>query len=77
MTDSPRFEEALAGLEACVRKLEAGDVPLDQALALFEEGVALASQCHEHLDAAEARIASLRRGSSGIEEQPLPEPEGN
>jgi exodeoxyribonuclease VII small subunit len=68
------FESALADLEARVRRLEAGDVPLDEALRLFEEGVALARSCHEHLDAAEQRVAVLVQGQGGIEERPLPEP---
>lgn len=65
------FEAALAALEERVRQLEASDVPLDQALSLFEEGVALARTCHEHLEAAERRVAELTRGASGIEEHAL------
>ena len=69
------FEDALAELEERVRKLEGGEVPLDQALTLFEEGVALARTCHTHLDEAERRVAALTRGSAGVEEQPLEVPE--
>ena len=70
------FEEALAGLEERVRRLEGGDVPLDEALRLFEEGVALARRCHGHLDEAEARIVALTRGPEGtVRETPLEEPE--
>lgn len=68
------FEEALDALEARVRKLEAGEISLDEALTLFEEGVALARTCSTHLDAAEQRIAALTRTRKGIEEAPLPEP---
>lgn len=68
------FEAALEQLEERVRRLESGDVPLDEALKLFEEGVALARTCHGHLDAAEQRVASLVMGQAGVEEQPLPEP---
>lgn len=68
-----RFEEDLEALERCVRELEAGEVPLEQALALYEEGVALGRRCHEQLDAAEARVAALSRGQEGIEEQPIEE----
>lgn len=75
MSDPVGFEEALEQLEARVRRLESGDVALDEALKLFEEGVALARSCHEHLDAAEQRVAALTMGARGIEEQPLPEPE--
>jgi exodeoxyribonuclease VII small subunit len=70
------FEEALAALEERVRRLEGGDVPLDDALKLFEEGVALARRCHTHLDEAESRIVALSRGPAGIRESALDEPEG-
>jgi exodeoxyribonuclease VII small subunit len=69
------FEEALTELEKRVRRLEAGDVPLDEALRLFEEGVGLARSCHEQLEAAEKRVAALVRGPAGVSESPLPEPE--
>lgn len=65
------FEDALAALEERVRKLEAGEVPLDEALALFEEGVQLAATCHEHLDSAENRVVALTRGPRGPEERPF------
>ncbi len=45
------FEEALAELEDRVRRLEQADQPLERALELFEEGVELARECHEQLDA--------------------------
>lgn len=74
--EEPRgFEDALQELERRVRRLESGEVPLDEALRLFEEGVALARSCHEQLEAAEQRVASLVRGADGVREQPLPEPE--
>jgi exodeoxyribonuclease VII small subunit len=73
--DSPGFEAALAELEKRVRQLEGGDLTLEQALALFEEGVELARTCHERLEAAEQRVARLVRGPAGIEEQPLPDQE--
>ena len=75
MTEKPNFEQALSELETRVRKLEAGEVSLDEALQLFEEGVTLANTCHEQLDAAEDRISSLSRGQAGIESTILPEPD--
>ena len=62
------FEEALNALEERVRSLESANVPLDRALTLFEEGVELARSCHEHLEAAEKRVAALSRGETGIDE---------
>ena len=70
-TDQPTFEHALEELERRVRKLEEGQIPLDEALTLYEEGVELARTCHEQLEAAEERVAALTRGRSGIEERPV------
>lgn len=53
------FEEALAELEATVRRLEAGNLPLAEAIALYERGMALARCCGESLDAAELQIEQL------------------
>ena len=61
----PRFEEALAGLERIVRDLEGGDLPLDDALRLFEEGVRLSRLCSAKLDEAEKRIEILMKGADG------------
>jgi exodeoxyribonuclease VII small subunit len=61
----PRFEEALAGLERIVQDLEGGDLPLDDALKLFEEGVRLSRLCSSKLDEAEKRIEILMKGADG------------
>ncbi len=53
------FEEAFAELEEVVQQLEAGDLTLDQAMALFERGMALAARCNTRLDAAELRVQQL------------------
>lgn len=53
------FEQALQRLEHVVRELESGDLKLDDALALFQEGVMLSRQCSGQLDQAEARIEKL------------------
>jgi len=55
----PSFESALARLEAIVERLESGDLPLEQALAAFEEGVTLSRRCASELEAAERRIELL------------------
>ena len=65
------FESALAELEQRVKRLEGGELPLEEALALFEQGVALAQRCHEQLEAAEQRVSQLVRGSRGIEDRPV------
>ena len=69
------FEDALNALEEHVRKIESGEIPLEEALALYEQGVRLAQRCHEQLDEAEKRVSQITRGSSGIEEVSLPDVE--
>jgi exodeoxyribonuclease VII small subunit len=53
------FEEAFTELEEVVQQLEAGDLTLDQAMALFERGMALAAHCNARLDTAELRVREL------------------
>ena len=61
-TKKPTFEEALARLEVIVARLEQGEVPLEEALGLFEEGTALMKQCSTALDKAEQKVAKLLPG---------------
>ena len=53
------FESALAELEQLVQQLEAGDLPLEKSLALFERGVELSRYCHSQLEGAERRLEVL------------------
>jgi len=53
------FEETLAELEAVVEKLESGTLALDQTVALYQRGRALATRCQQLLDAVELRIQQL------------------
>lgn len=57
--ESPSFEAALDELEATVERLESGEMPLEEALELFEAGVRLSRQCNQTLSAAERRIEIL------------------
>ncbi|MBR5870828.1 MAG: exodeoxyribonuclease VII small subunit [Clostridia bacterium] len=59
------FEDALARLNEIVAALENGTAPLDQSLALYEEGIALVRLCTEKLDAAEQQIKVLTRAENG------------
>ena len=61
MTDTSikDFEAAIAELEAIVKKLEEGDLALEQSLALYERGVQLSRFCHARLEDAERRIEIL------------------
>jgi exodeoxyribonuclease VII small subunit len=53
------FEAAIAELEGIVKKLEEGDMPLEQSLTLYERGVQLSRFCHARLEEAERRIEVL------------------
>jgi exodeoxyribonuclease VII small subunit len=53
------YEEAVSRLEEIVGQLEAGNLPLEASLTLFEEGIGLAKYCSEKLDAAEGRLQIL------------------
>jgi len=53
------FETAIAELESIVKKLEEGELPLEQSLALYERGVQLSRFCHSRLEDAERRIEIL------------------
>jgi len=60
-----KFETALSRLEEIVKKLEDGDMPLDDSLKLFEEGVKLSRTCDQKLQAAERRIEILLKDEEG------------
>ena len=55
----------MAALEKVVRELERGDLPLEESLKLFEEGVRLSRECQERLNQAERRIEVLLRDGEG------------
>ena len=65
----PTFEEALSQLEALVARLEGGDLPLEEALRAFEEGVRLTRLCAERLEDAERRVHLLMRTPEGTERE--------
>ena len=60
--DTPTYESLYARMQAIVARLEAGQLPLDEALALYEEGVTVAASCQRLLDQAELRIQELSPG---------------
>lgn len=59
------FEAALAELEQVVAKLESGEVPLDESIALYARGAALRAHCEDKLKAAEARVTEITQGADG------------
>jgi len=75
--DQLDFEQAFEELEALVRQLEQGELPLEDSLRLFERGQALAARCNQLLDEAELRLRKLAPDESGgyVEEDFQPEAE--
>ena len=70
------FEQSLARLEEIIRKLESANLPLDDAMKLFEEGMQLSRDCQKQLEQAEARVEILLKKTGGeMTAQPF-EPEG-
>ena len=59
------FEDALKALEDVVRRLETGEVPLEESIGLYERGEALRQHCQARLDAAQARIEKIVAGPDG------------
>ena len=60
-----KFEEALQKLETIVTQIEEGDLPLEETLKAFEEGVRLARFCASKLDEAERKVEKLMRDQAG------------
>ncbi|MEL6773191.1 MAG: exodeoxyribonuclease VII small subunit [Pseudomonadota bacterium] len=71
MADEPKdiaslsFEEALSALDHVVTKLEGGDVPLDQSIALYERGEALRQHCERQLKEAELKVEKIVAARDG------------
>lgn len=83
-TEEPSFETALAALEKIVERLEKGELPLEESLKLYEEGIRLSRLCHGKLEEAEGRIEMLLKDARGeavtdaegrAKTRPLPPPE--
>ncbi|RMH31145.1 MAG: exodeoxyribonuclease VII small subunit [Nitrospirae bacterium] len=60
-----KFEDALARLETIVMELERGELPLDQSLKIFEEGIKLSKTCLKILDDAERKVELLVQDKDG------------
>jgi len=74
--DRPPFEESLAELEALVRRLEQGELPLEESLAAFERGMALVRLLAARLEDVAQRVEVLLRTSDGsLVTRPLPDEE--
>ena len=63
----PSFEECLDRLEKIVAQLEKGDVSLDQALQLFDEGMKLSTSCRKELEDAEGKVEILMKRNGKLQ----------
>ncbi len=79
----PTFEQALSELEQIVQRLERGELPLEESLRLYEQGISLSRLCHARLEEAEGKIELLLKDARGEPlrdklgrplTRPLPEP---
>ncbi|MCK0472548.1 exodeoxyribonuclease VII small subunit [Halalkalibacter sp. APA_J-10(15)] len=61
------FEEAMSELEVVVEKLEQGDVPLEEAIAMFQEGMTLSKLCHEKLEKVEKQMDQILHEDGEVE----------
>ena len=72
--DAPTFEASFQRLEEIVQKLEQGDVPLEDSLRLYEEGIALSRACAQTLSKAELTLKRLAKDLEGnfslLDEEP-------
>jgi exodeoxyribonuclease VII small subunit len=68
--EAPAFEQTLAELETLVRRLESGELALDEALRVFEQGVRLTRECQSALSGAQQKVQLLlQRGESAVLEE--------
>jgi exodeoxyribonuclease VII small subunit len=65
------FEASLDELEMVVKELEAGDLPLERSLELFEKGMALSETCRKQLETAETRVEMLIRKEGKLQPEPF------
>jgi exodeoxyribonuclease VII small subunit len=63
ITQNMTYETAFAQLEKILQKLEAGDLPLEESMALYEKGIALLAYCTQTLDSAELRVRQWQPGN--------------
>lgn len=69
--EAPTFEQNLDRLEGIVKRLEESELPLEEALRLFEEGTALSTGCRQQLEEAEHRVEILTKTANGIVAEPM------
>lgn len=73
--DNPTFEAALSRLEQVVQRLEKGELPLEESLQVYEEGIRLSRFCHAKLEEAQGKIELLVKDAKGQAKRKPFEPE--
>ncbi|HEU5452103.1 MAG TPA: exodeoxyribonuclease VII small subunit [Terriglobales bacterium] len=73
----PKFEDCIQRLEGIVQLLEKGDIPLEQALKLFEEGIQLSQSCRKDLEEAEGKVEILLRQNGKLAPEAFEVPAGS
>lgn len=68
---APSFEACLEELERVVKELEAGELPLERSLELFEKGMSLSEACRKQLEEAETRVEMLIRKNGKMQAEPF------
>ena len=66
-----KFEDCLQRLEQIVEQLERGDIPLEQSLKLFEEGITLSNACRKELEQAEGKVEILLKQNGKLQAEPF------
>ena len=67
----PTFEAGLQELESIVKEMETGELPLERAIALFEQGMKLSDACRKQLEEAETRVEVLMKRAGEVHPEPL------
>jgi exodeoxyribonuclease VII small subunit len=67
----PKFEDCLQQLERIVEQLERGDLPLEDSLKLFEEGMRLSGFCRKELESAEGKVEILLKQNGKLQAEPF------
>jgi exodeoxyribonuclease VII small subunit len=74
--EEKKFEDALRELEAIVKRLESGELSLEESLTTFEQGVSLSKYCFQKLEEAEKRVSILMKDDGGVRRDPFDTGEG-
>jgi exodeoxyribonuclease VII small subunit len=69
--EAPTFEQNLDRLEGIVKQLEESELPLEEALQLFEEGTKLSAGCRKQLEEAEQRVEILSKRAGSVVAKPM------